>query len=136
MAYEVVIAIVRAVQIVLNEFPMCVPRIIAKSEDELKSLNAFLEDNCLFVHLDEEDLKSIALAMEKCTYKAGEVILEQGGKGDNFYVVGSGQVGVVINEDRVSRIREGGTFGELELMYDSPCAASIVAESDKVALTC
>eukprot|EP00668_Euglena_longa_P003330 GGOE01003900.1.p1 GENE.GGOE01003900.1~~GGOE01003900.1.p1 ORF type:complete len:625 (+),score=215.04 GGOE01003900.1:89-1963(+) len=108
------------------------PRHIPKSPEELKALQAFLLENCLFVHLEETGLQSILTAMEKLHFQSGDVIVQQGQKGENFYVVSSGQVGVVIGTERVSKIRQGGTFGELELMYDTPCASTIVAESSQV----
>ena len=107
-------------------------RNIPKSEDEVESLYRILQTNCLFHHLAPAELHAILMAMEKMQFKKGEFIMTQGGPGENFYVVGDGQVGVVINDERVSKIRSGGTFGELELMYDSPCAASMVAESEQV----
>eukprot|EP00906_Rhabdomonas_costata_P009437 RCo013351 len=107
-------------------------RNIPKNEDELRRLNAILFQNCLFAHLEESERTTVIQAMELHVFKEGENILQQGGKGKSFCIVGRGQVGVVINEKRVSKIREGGTFGELELMYDSPCAATIVAESPEV----
>lgn len=51
--------------------------------------------------------------MEKLHFREGDVIVQQGQRGENFYVVGAGQVGVVIGRERVSKIRQGGTFGEL-----------------------
>eukprot|EP00667_Euglena_gracilis_P005871 EG_transcript_5911 len=108
------------------------PRHIPKSAEELKALQTFLLENCLFVHLDDTGLQSILTAMEKLHFREGDVIVQQGQRGENFYVVGAGQVGVVIGCERVSKIRQGGTFGELELMYDTPCASTIVAESPQV----
>lgn len=52
--------------------------------------------------------------------KQGEVIIKQGDEGDNFYVVSEGRFEVFVNGNKVVEIGEGGSFGELALMYNTP----------------
>ena len=56
-----------------------------------------------------------------------------GQEGDYFYVVESGSLTVVIDGKPVSQMTEGGSFGELALLYNSPRQATIKADT-KVSL--
>jgi cAMP-dependent protein kinase regulator len=61
---------------------------------------------------------------------AGEVIIQQGDEGDNFYVIDHGEVDIYVNGEYVSTIGEGGSFGELALIYGTPRAATVKAKTD------
>lgn len=50
----------------------------------------------------------------------GEVVIKQGDEGDNFYVVDDGLFDVFVSGRKVVEIGEGGSFGELALMYNTP----------------
>ena len=60
----------------------------------------------------------------------GEVIIQQGDEGDNFYIIDNGEVEVYVNGEKVLNIGEGGSFGELALIYGTPRAATIKAATD------
>ena len=53
-----------------------------------------------------------------------------GDEGDNFYVIDSGEVEVYVNNQIVLNISEGGSFGELALIYGTPRAATVKAKTD------
>lgn len=57
-------------------------------------------------------------------------ILVTGDEGDNFYVIDSGEVEVYVNNQMVPNISEGGSFGELALIYGTPRAATVKAKTD------
>lgn len=59
----------------------------------------------------------------------GDVIIEQGDDGDNFYVIESGTYEIQVNKQKVGQYVEKGSFGELALMYNMPRAATIIAET-------
>ena len=63
------------------------------------------------------------------TKKAGEVIITQGDIGDNFYVIDSGEVEVIIDGKHISVIGENGTFGELALIHGRTRAATVKAKT-------
>ena len=50
----------------------------------------------------------------------GEVIIQQGDEGDNFYIIDQGEVEIYVDEKKVLSLGEGGTFGELALIHDNP----------------
>ena len=57
----------------------------------------------------------------------GDVIIEQGDDGDNFYIIESGVYDIHVNKNKVGSYDNKGSFGELALMYNMPRAATIIA---------
>jgi len=84
--------------------------------------------------------------MEKVKVKPGEWVITQGDEGDKFYIIDNGDFSVRIQDaDKLGPTNtDGGTlvhqykgsttshpsFGELALMYSTPRAASIIAETN------
>ncbi|KAG7254885.1 hypothetical protein CRUP_029344 [Coryphaenoides rupestris] len=68
------------------------------------------EKNVLFSHLDDNERSDIFDAMFPVTYIAGET--------------------VYVNNDWVTSIGEGGSFGELALIYGTPRAATVRAKTN------
>jgi len=80
-------------------------------------------------------LQSVQDAMFQVEHDSQDVIIRQGDDGDNFYIIESGNVNVYIkSEDEtappnlVASYYEGDSFGELAIMYNSPRAATCIAE--------
>lgn len=65
-----------------------------------------------------------------CETNKGEVIMKQGDEGDNFYIIDQGSVDIFVNDAKVVTIGEGGSFGELALIYGTPRAATVTAATD------
>merc|ERR1712106_439089 len=59
-----------------------------------------------------------------------DTIIKQGDEGDNFYIIDEGAVGIYVNDTKVVNLGEGGSFGELALIYGTPRAATVRAASD------
>jgi cAMP-dependent protein kinase regulator len=102
---------------------------------------AFREQNAKWIsnipllsELTENERLTIADALQVSNYSAGEKIITQGEKGDNFYIVRSGECKCTINsggqEIEVLRVDEGGYFGEIALLTDQPRKANVYAVSD------
>ncbi|XP_043212646.1 cAMP-dependent protein kinase type I regulatory subunit-like [Amphibalanus amphitrite] len=96
----------------------------------MEALSKAIAKNVLFSHLDENERSDIFDAMFSQTFLKGETIIKQGDEGDNFYVIDSGDVEVYVNDTLVTTISEGGSFGELALIYGTPRAATVKASSD------
>ena len=100
------------------------------------ALKKSVEANVLFQHLESEELKAVLDAMFAVDPKAGDIVIQQGDEGDNFYVIDSGTTEVLIQgadggePQMVSSITDGGSFGELALIYGTPRAATIRAKTD------
>ena len=61
--------------------------------------------------------------------ESGETLIKQGDQGDYFYVIDSGAFDVLKDGQKIGQVKQGGSFGELALMYDTGRAASVLATS-------
>ena len=77
--------------------------------------------------LPGDALRDLALGARRKPYAAGELILEQGESGDEFFVIRRGEVAVIVGGHEVVRLPEGGFFGEMSLMTGAPRSATIRA---------
>jgi CRP-like cAMP-binding protein len=56
-----------------------------------------------------------------------QIIFKQGDQADGFYLLLRGSVGVSVNSRPISRIQQGGFFGEVSMITDVPRTATIYA---------
>ncbi len=76
--------------------------------------------------------------MDEHKVKAGEVVIKQGAKGDELFIVDSGTLECYKKfeeEDAEKFLKNydpGEVFGELALLYNAPRAATIKAKTDCV----
>ena len=100
----------------------------------MAALQTTVQANVLFMHLEHDELQDVLDAMFPTEGKPGDVVIQQGDEGDNFYVVNSGVCTVEIEADgavnTVGEVAPGGSFGELALIYGTPRAATIRAKTD------
>merc|ERR1711981_348598 len=106
-----------------------VKKVVPKDYKTMASLSKAIAKNVLFSHLDENERSDIFDAMFPVNALPGEVIIQQGDEGDNFYIIDTGEVEVYVNGEKVVTIGEGGSFGELALIYGLPRAATVKASS-------
>jgi len=104
--------------------------VIPKDEKTRLSLEKSMGTNLLFRSLDAEEKGDIFDAMAPVTKTPGETIIEQGEDGDNFYVIDSGEVDVYVHDEYFTTITDGGSFGELALIYGTPRAATVKAKTN------
>jgi cAMP-dependent protein kinase regulator len=109
--------------------------VIPKSEEQKKRIEASIRQNFLFRSLDDEQYVDVVNAMAEKKVVAGEVVIQQGGIGDYFYVVEEGAFDVFVAKGgnppvKVTEYGNGGSFGELALMYNAPRAATVTATKD------
>ncbi|GAV86370.1 LOW QUALITY PROTEIN: cNMP_binding domain-containing protein/Pkinase domain-containing protein/PP2C domain-containing protein, partial [Cephalotus follicularis] len=96
-----------------------------------------LHDHFLFRKLTDSQCHVLLDCMQRVMVQPGDVVVKQGGEGDCFYVVGSGDFEVLAtqeeNNKEVPRVLQHYTaeklssFGELALMYNKPLQASVRA---------
>ena len=101
-----------------------------------------IKPNVLFEHDTQEEILQIIDVFKPLTYKKGEVVIQQGDEGAEFYVVESGSLSIHVtvkgeedddNEEsqvKVGDYTKGSAFGELALIFGSPRAATITATDD------
>lgn len=72
----------------------------------------------------------LARAGEPLSVSAGEVIFEQGARGDKMYVINDGTVALKSGDTTVDTVQAPGLFGEMALIDDEPRALAAVADTD------
>jgi CRP-like cAMP-binding protein len=89
----------------------------------------------LFSGLSREDTAKIMGNLEEQSVHAGTTIFSQGDKGDAFYLIQSGAVGVVLESadgrsETIAVLGPQDCFGEMALLSSEPRSATIVAVKD------
>eukprot|EP00521_Asterionellopsis_glacialis_P013520 CAMPEP_0195292310 /NCGR_PEP_ID=MMETSP0707-20130614/8996_1 /TAXON_ID=33640 /ORGANISM="Asterionellopsis glacialis, Strain CCMP134" /LENGTH=422 /DNA_ID=CAMNT_0040352735 /DNA_START=550 /DNA_END=1814 /DNA_ORIENTATION=+ len=107
-----------------------VPPSYPKSDAAIQFIDASLADNFIFSSLNVTERRSLIDAMMLEAVSEGHVIINQGENGDYFYVVEEGQVSFSVDGNNVGSCTKGASFGELALLYNSPRAATCIAETD------
>jgi CRP/FNR family transcriptional regulator, cyclic AMP receptor protein len=64
------------------------------------------------------------------SFKAGETIFKEGDRGDEMFVVHSGQVAIQRGNRVLETVPEKSIFGEMALIDDGPRSATVVAVTD------
>lgn len=100
---------------------------VPKSKDAMKRINGILAHNFLFEHLSDEGRQELVDVVVEKVFKSGDVIIKQGDEGDFFYIVDSGKCEIFVHDKKVMTVEDGGSFGELALMYNAPRAATVIA---------
>jgi len=83
----------------------------------------------VLAHMSENSKKEMIHAFEKREVNCSEVIINQGEKGDYFYVIESGSYQIYNNENEqtkeLCKLENNGFFGELALIFDKERNASV-----------
>ncbi|KAJ7969566.1 putative Protein phosphatase 2c [Quillaja saponaria] len=129
----------RAIESSLENGQMWVPPSPAhrKTWEEEAHIELALRDHFLFRKLTDSQCHVLLDCMQRVEVQPGDVVVKQGGEGDCFYVVGSGEFEVLATQEEqhgeVPRVLQSYTaeklssFGELALMYNKPLQASVRA---------
>jgi len=115
-----------------------------KGEAEREQLAAALRANAYlgsFCPLTDDLVEQLVAAAEHRRFASGEVVMRQGDlhsgrlyavRTGSFEIVGQGRRGTMreLSGAWEARMGPGGSFGELELLYSAPCAATVTAVED------
>lgn len=98
-----------------------------------KAVETMLETP-LFAGVDPKRLRLLAFMSENLTYRAGELLFDQGDEADSAFVVLSGAASVLIEiageKREVAEIGAKQVFGEMAVLCDIPRTAAIGAKTD------
>ncbi|NXS77034.1 KAP0 kinase, partial [Pandion haliaetus] len=109
-----------------------VRKVIPKDYKTMAALAKAIEKNVLFAHLDDNERSDIFDAMFPVTYIAGETVIQQGNSQDTmgFGLPPCTPFQVYVNSEWATSVGEGGSFGELALIYGTPRAATVKAKTN------
>ena len=100
-----------------------------KPEASKAFLRQAVSNHYLFESLGPEDMQKIVDCMKPSFASVDDVIIRQGDVGDLFYCLETGTAVALVDGAEVFTYNNGGCFGELALIYNSPRAASVIAKS-------
>jgi CRP-like cAMP-binding protein len=82
----------------------------------------------LFSACSKRDLQKIARASDEVSVEAGRVLVEEGSRGREAFVILDGTATVKRNGRKVASLGPGDQFGELALLDGGPRTATVVAD--------
>ena len=109
-----------------------VPPSYEKSAAETGLICELLSHNVLFSFLTSKDIKTIAGAMQQKIFRKDDVVMAEGSTNDTLYIIQSGNADIIKEGQKVFLKTEGTAVGEIELMYDTPCVATVKVCTDKL----
>lgn len=95
-----------------------------------------LRSKALFGGLDDDGLKKIADFLRTEKFRKGEVIIKEAEVGDRMYLIVKGSVEILkhkpgeTEEEQIAVLKEGDSFGEMELIDIQPRSATVKALTD------
>jgi cGMP-dependent protein kinase len=108
-----------------TDAPTAVVKDVVKTQKDIQMIQSFFEKHFIFNTLTSEHKRLVIEAMKLYVLASGQIIFRQNQPGNNFFIVTSGILEVIINEERKNTINEGQGFGELALMHDTPRTATV-----------
>jgi voltage-gated potassium channel len=81
----------------------------------------------LFEGLAAAELEAIAESMNEANVPVGGVVTAEGGPGDGFFVIESGEAEVTIDSEPRATMTAGDYFGEIALLLGSSRTATVTA---------
>ena len=100
-----------------------------------EKFDGFLKKIDILSTLDNYEREKICDVLQTKNYKKGDIIINQGEEGNNFYLIQQGTANAVKkNDDKeeiVFKYKENDYFGELALLNEDKRKASIIVTSDE-----
>ena len=104
------------------------------SAEETGRLRLVLQRISFLEKLKMSELDQLISALNKRSYKRGETLIKQGSRGDVFFIMASGRVGVYrekfFSRKQIATLGPEAFFGEMSLIDNLPRNATVVAEED------
>jgi CRP/FNR family transcriptional regulator, cyclic AMP receptor protein len=88
----------------------------------------------LFERLSRGELAKIAQLADEVDLRPGKTLIEEGQRGREFFVLLEGTADVRSNTRLLPSMRAGDFFGEIALVTDHPCTATVTTASPVRAL--
>jgi len=118
-----------------------IPPVHKKTDEQIEAIKKRMAGNFMFSALNPKDKKAVLDAIVPINKKKGELVINQGDDGDNFYLLESGTLECTKflkpDDEKATFLKDyapGESFGELALLYNAPRAATITVKSDSCLL--
>ena len=98
--------------------------------EEQRTVVALLRGTSIFSPLPQATLEQVARRLEPLQVPAGTTVITEGDTGDLFYLLVSGEATVTAEGEHRASITDGGFFGEIALLRDTPRTATVTAATD------
>jgi len=96
----------------------------------LDNYEARLANVPLFRACSKKDLREIARLADSDACRAGEVLVREGRRGSELYVIVEGRADVTRDGATVATLKPGDYFGELAVLRPAPRTATVTAATD------
>jgi CRP-like cAMP-binding protein len=92
-----------------------------------RMLSNVMEGSALFRPFSKSDRRSLIEKFRAREVRPGEVVIQEGQRGDGLYVVLAGEVEVARAGQVLAHLKEGDLFGEMSLLEKTPATATVSA---------
>jgi len=104
---------------------------IPKTDAQKAEISLALSKSALFTDVAKDDIELLVRGCKQVGCESGDVVINQGEDGDNFYIVSSGKYVASLSQQGNAVVAEydaADCFGELALMYNAPRAATVTCK--------
>ncbi|MCZ6513442.1 MAG: cyclic nucleotide-binding domain-containing protein, partial [Nitrospinae bacterium] len=88
----------------------------------------------MFKSLPDSTLSELADECEPVVLQPGEVLFKDGDPGNHMYVVLSGRLTIIKQDQKISQIHPGGVFGEIAIIESKSRSATVQADTESILL--
>jgi len=107
--------------------------------ETLREISSMMKSIPFMASLGMKEIEELAFAFNQRHFHKGQVIIKQGQKGDLFFLVYKGMVGVFkerfIGRKKLAELGPGNFFGEISLIENVPRTATVIAIDDSEVYT-
>lgn len=112
--------------IIRLEYRQDIKAFSSKQDSEITAMAKLLSNFSMFRTLDEDDIKDLISFLKLKKYPVGEAIIKKGDPASNLYILGSGKVEVIVDDNTsIGYLERGDVFGEISLLIGTPVGATI-----------